>query len=61
MDDDADRDYFKAVEVHATLRARQIKLDSNGKIFWIPLSVSDWHRDGVLMVETWFAHKEGML
>lgn len=61
MDEDNDRDYFKAKQVGATPKAIQVALDANGKRFWIPRSVCEWHRDGILMVERWFSKKEGMI
>ena len=61
MDDDADREYFKATEVRTTPKSRQVRLEKNGEEFCVPKSVSGWHRDGILMVESWFAKKEGML
>lgn len=61
MDAEADRDYFKAEDIGSSLKARQVRLESNGKQFWVPISVSEWHRHGILMVESWFARKEGML
>ena len=61
MDDNEDRDYFKAEDVGQSPKARQVRLESTGKQHWVPKSVSEWHRDGILMVESWFARKEGML
>jgi len=60
MNDEVDWDYFKATQTGSTAKAIQVVLDRTGKKHWIPKTVCDWHRDGILVVERWFAEKEGM-
>lgn len=61
MNPDGDRAYFKARPTgRETTLAVQVQLTSNDRQFWIPRSVCEWHRDGILTVEQWFADREGM-
>ena len=60
MNDDADIAYFKAQVVRETDGAALVRLEKNGRQFWVPKSVMGWHRPGTLIVEQWFASKEGM-
>lgn len=60
MNEDADLAYFKAQHVRESDKAALVRLEKNGKEFWIPKSVMAWHRPGILTVEQWFATKEKM-
>ena len=58
MNQNADLDYFKATPVSESARAIQVTLERNGETYWIPKSLCEWHHEGILMVESWFAEKE---
>lgn len=60
MNEDADLAYFKASHVRESDKAALVRLDRNGREFWVPKSLMDWHRPGTLVVEQWFATKEKM-
>lgn len=60
MNNEVDWAYFKAVDLGEVGKARYIKLESNGKRHYVPRSISDWHRPGILVIEEWWAKKEGI-
>lgn len=63
MDEEADWDYFVADELEESAKARRVKLNRSGRTFWVPKKVSDWQGRPprrTLVVEAWFARKEGM-
>lgn len=68
MNDDADVEYFQAESVISRPRATLVRLTAAHRThasgekpeFWIPNSLFEWHRNGTIVVEAWFANKEGM-
>jgi hypothetical protein len=60
VNEDADLAYFKAQHVRESPKAVLVRLEKNGKEFWVPKSLMAWHREGILTVEQWFATKEKM-
>lgn len=69
MNNDNDREYFRAIFKDTSAKAYLVELVTSKRVMWVPHSISEWHGEtplmgmsepGTLMIESWFCKKNDL-